>query len=49
VKKMPHYYHNKTTLRSLMKAVNIKNYDVSIDEVGGRKRLILYFSKEIDC
>jgi len=42
---MPMYYHDKTTLRSLMKKVKVLKYNVFIDNFGGRDRLFLQFWK----
>lgn len=44
---MPQYLHDKTTLTKLMKKAKIKKYKISIENFGGRDRMILKFWKNL--
>lgn len=39
------YIHNKRTLLNIMNRSRIKNYNIRLEDIGGRKRLILYIHK----
>jgi hypothetical protein len=42
---MPHYAHNKRTLRELMKKAGIKTFKLFTDDFGGRERLFLKITR----
>lgn len=47
IETMPLYLHNKTTLSKLMEKAKVKKYKISIENFGGRDRMIIKFWKNL--
>lgn len=45
IKSSPHYYHTRGSLRELLRICSINDFDIFLDNLGGRKRLLLKIFK----